>query len=154
MGIILVLVMIVVMLMPYIIGVILSAIIICLIRTKSISTIFKIIIIIIILLCIFIILITIINQKPNDLYREMKRINDNESLIGLSKEQVVELLGEPSKIYKDSDIGKEVYKYNAGHIFVEITFWGKTHWYVLSINFDETDKVESTLMKESLELVI
>ena len=136
---------------------ILSTLIICLIRTKSINKTFKILILIIILLCIFIILINIVHEKPNDLYIKMNGINNSKILIGLSKEQVVELLGEPTEIYKDRDIDKEVYMYHAGYRFREITWgkhtlWAKTYWYVFSINFDETDKVESTLMKQSSEL--
>ncbi len=48
----------------------------------------------------------------------MKEINDSQSIIGLLKKQVVELLGEPSKTRKSSN----VYLYNAGYIFKEVTW--------------------------------
>lgn len=35
-----------------------------------------------------------ISAKPDDTYVKMKEINENQSLIGLSKEQVIKLLGE------------------------------------------------------------
>ena len=73
----------------FIMCVILSAIIICLIRTKVISKTFKILIIITILLCVCIILTNIKSERPNNLYIEMKEMNDNQSLIGLSKEELL-----------------------------------------------------------------
>ena len=111
---------------PNIICAILLISIICLIKAKAISTTFKIIIPIIVVLLIFIIFINIYHQKNDDLYMKMNLINDNKTLIGLSKEQVVELLGEPEKTYK------QVYVYDAGYIFKEISFghhtiWAKTH---------------------------
>lgn len=133
------------------------------ITTKSIDITCKILIIIIIILCILLVFITLIHIKadrPNDLYIKMKRINDSQSMIGLSKEQVVELLGEPRKTHKSSNTDEEVYLYNAGHIFKEITWrdrftlWAKTYYYVFSVNFDKTDKVKSTLIEKSLKLYV
>ena len=86
----------------------------------------------------------------------MKGINDSQSIIGLSKEQVEELLGKPAKIRKSGSL----YLYNAGNIFKEINWrnrfslWSKTYYYVFSVKFDEADRVESTLMEESLELYV
>ncbi len=37
------------------------------------------------------------SAKPDDTYVKIKEINENQSLIGLSKEQVVKLLGERKK---------------------------------------------------------
>ena len=36
-----------------------------------------------------------LSEKPDKVYTEMKELNDSEKLIGLSKEEVIELLGEP-----------------------------------------------------------
>lgn len=102
------------------------------ITTKSIDITGKILIIIVCLLIVFVTLIHIKADRPSDLYIKMKTINDNQSMIGLSKKEVIELLEEPSKIHKSSNTGKEVYLYNAGNIFKEITWrarfslWAKT----------------------------
>ncbi len=133
--------------------------IIYIIRLKSIDITCKILIITIIILCVLILFITLIHiepDKPSELYTKMKKINDSQSIIGLSKEQVEELLGKPVKTHKSDSI----YLYNAGYIFKEVNWrrhfslWAKTYYYVFSVNFDETDKVESTLMEESLELCV
>ncbi len=133
--------------------------IIYVISSKSIDKTCKILIIAIIILCILIVFITLIHiepDKPSELYTKMKEINDSQSIIGSSKEQVEELLGKPCKTHKSGS----VYLYNAGHIFKEVNWknrfslWSKTYYYVFSVNFDETDKVESTWMKESLELYV
>lgn len=133
--------------------------IIYVIRLKSIDITCKILIILIIILCILIVFTTLIHikaDKPSELYTKMKGINDSQSIIGLSKEQVEELLGKPSKTRKSSN----VYLYNAGNIFKEVNWrnrfslWAKTYYYVFSVKFDETDKVKSTLMEESLELYV
>lgn len=91
-------------------------------------------------------------QNPDDLYLEMEQYDDNNSFIGLSKEEVVILLGEPddSTEYKDNTLH---YTYNAG-ILYEGVIWGKynifttKHYYDFSIDFDEDGKVESTSMRE------
>lgn len=128
--------------------------IIYVIRSKSIDITCKILIIIIIILCILIVFTTLIHIKadrPDELYSKMKEISDSQSIIGLSKGQVEELLGKPSKTDKSSS----VYLYNAGHIFKEVNWrekfslWSKTYYYVFFVNFDETDKVESTLLEEN-----
>ncbi len=129
------------------------------INSKSIDITCKILIIIIIILCILIVFTTLIHieaDKPSELYTKMKRINDSQSIIGLSKEQVEELLGKPVRTRKSSN----VYLYNAGKIVKEVNWrncfslWTKTYYYVFSVKFDETDEVESTLMEESLELYV
>lgn len=157
MGIILNLVILVAMLIPFIICVIVTAIVIILITTKAISKTFKIVIVLIVLLSIFIIVINIRHEEPNNLYIQMKQRNDNKSLVGLSKEQVAKLLGEPAKTHENTKINKDIYKYHAGQVVIKITLgkhtmWRETYWYILYINFDETNKVESTEMKESIEL--
>ena len=91
-------------------------------------------------------------QNPNDLYLEMEQYDNNNSLIGLSKDEIVELLGEPydSTEYNDNTV---YYTYNAG-ILYEGVIWGKhnifttKHYYDFLIKFDETGKVESTSMSE------
>lgn len=91
-------------------------------------------------------------QNPNDLYLEMEQYDDNNSLIALSKEEVVELLGEPydSTEYNDNTV---YYTYNAG-ILYEGVIWGKHNifttkrYYDFLIKFDETGKVEFTSMSE------
>lgn len=133
--------------------------IIYVISSKSIDITCKILIIIIIVLCTLIVFTTLIHieaDRPDKLYTKMKKINDSQSIIGLSKEQVEELLGKPGKTRKSSS----VYLYNAGHIFKDVNWrkkfslWSKTYYYVFFVNFDETDKVESTLLEESLELYV
>ena len=147
----------VVLLLVFVIPYLIIAAIVWLITTKLISKTFKILIVIIVLLCIFIMYITLVNIKTSDLYVKMKEINDSQKLIGLSEEEVIELLGEPEKTRIYSDVNKKVYLYNAGYIFKELslgryTILSKTYYQVLSINFDENGKVESTLLKYSLEL--
>lgn len=88
-------------------------------------------------------------EKPNDLYIEMQEINDNQKLIGLSKEQVVTLLGEPMEKYSD----EYNWRYNAGKITNGYFWCGRTiilddsYAYELRISFDENDKVEFTSIK-------
>lgn len=84
-------------------------------------------------------------EKTDDLYIQMKEINDSQRLIGLSKEQVVILLGEPMKQYSTDK--ENTYRYNAGVIYRETFFTKEGNGYILIINFDETDRVKSTSMK-------
>ena len=121
-----------------------------LIKTRLISKTFKIIITPIILLCAFIMLYNYKNETIDNLYIEMKEMVDNKSLIGLSEEEVVELLGEPRYKYTDRE-NKENYTYSAGKIFKE-WFWGRcysTKYYQLEMDFDERGKVEYVYIKES-----
>lgn len=121
-----------------------------LIKSNLISKTFKIIIIAIILFCVFIMLDNYENETIDNLYIEMNEMVDNKSLIGLSEEVVVELLGEPRYKYTDRE-NKENYTYSAGKVFKE-WFWGKcysTKYYQLEIEFDENGKVEYAYVKES-----
>ena len=45
------------------------------------------------------------SEKGDELYVKMKELNDNQSLIGLSLEEVVELLGKPKYEYNDKKNG-------------------------------------------------
>lgn len=133
--------------MPYIVGIILSAIIILLVRKKLIGKdkgfrilIYTIIIVVCVLLSCLVgyPIMEYFMAKPDKVYTEMKEINDSERLIGLSKEQVVELLGEP---YEKRD--NNLYIYDAGKITCYF-FFGESDFYDLFIWFDENDKVKST----------
>lgn len=138
-----------VILMPYIVCILLSTIIIWLITTKTIgSKTLKILIIMIILLYSTIILGNFKSETPDHLYIKMKEMNDNQSLIGLSEEEVVELLGKPEYKYNNRKEEK-TYVYYAGKIFKE-SYWGYSYshdYYELNMFFDENDKVEHTYIK-------
>lgn len=145
----------VVNLLPYILGIVISVIAICLIRKKIAGKDkkFRIVVyIIVIIVCVGIsvklepLWCEYASAIPDSTYVEMKRINDNKSLIGLSKEQVVELLGEPISSYtaKYSD-----YYYDAGEITNYIT-GGNRKSYVFQVCFDENDIVRSTSIAENV----
>ena len=122
--------------------------IIWVLKANSIRKIFKIIVIVITLLCVFIMLNNYRDETPDNLYTEMKEIDNNQNLIGLSKEVVVTLLGKPEDETTNRD-GKRIYEYFAGTIRKE-WFWGKcysTEYYEFSILFNENDKVEHTYIK-------
>ncbi len=85
-----------------------------------------------------------VSAKPDNTYIEMKKMNDNKSLIGISKEQIEELLGEKSDKYKD----KDTYYYSAGTITNYIT-GGHRKFYIFEVYFDENDIVKSTSIRES-----
>lgn len=126
-----------------------------LIEEKGISKDCKILIIIIILLVILIIFVNIYNEKSNDIYTKMNRINNDKSLIGMTKEEVIELLGKPESEFNNERA--RGYSYDAGYLTKEIhffghTFWLKTYYYEFIVYFDETDKVKSTLWQEPLRL--
>lgn len=88
------------------------------------------------------------NERPNELYREMKEISDKQDLISLSKKEVEELLGEPG--YKFNDETGNVYAYNAGKLDTGLflgniaIFFDCTYDCELRISFDENDKVNHT----------
>ena len=92
----------VILFFPYIIGIIISVIVICLVRKIMVGKEqeFRSVVFIVIVVCSFMSFTLtplwhkFASERPNDTYVKMKEINDNQSLIGLSKEQVVELLGE------------------------------------------------------------
>ena len=73
-------------------------------------------------------------------------MNDNKNLIGLSKKQIEELLGEKTDKYKDED--EDVYYYSAGTITNYIT-GGHRKFYIFEVYFDENDIVKSTSIRES-----
>ena len=141
-----------VILLPYIVGIILSAIIIFLIKRKIVIEERKYRkiknIVIVIWVSIFFISSPLwfnyVSERPDDTYIEMKKMNDNKSLIGLSKEQIVEMLGEKTDKYKNEDI----YLYSAGTITDYIT-GGHRKFYILKVYFDENDIVKSTSISES-----
>lgn len=132
---------------PYIIGAILSVIIIRLIRKKLIEKDRKLKILIYSIIIISCVIISrnlgysamqYLSTKPDKVYTEMKKINDSERLIGLSKDEVVTLLGNP-KENRDNNL----YIYHAGKI-TNYFFFGEREFYDLFIWFDENDRVKST----------
>ncbi len=139
-----------VILLPYIVGIILSTIIILLIKRKIEERKYIKIKNTVIVIWVGIFLISsplwfnYISARPDDTYIEMKKMNDNKSLIGLSKEQIEELLGEKTDKYKDED----VYYYSAGTITDYIT-GGHRKFYIFEVYFDENDIVKSTSICES-----
>lgn len=139
-----------VILLPYIIGIILSAIVIYIIKRKMVIEERKYIkiknMVIVIWLGIFLISVPswydYVSAKPDNTYIEMKKLNDNKSLIGLSKEQIEDLLGEKT------DKDKNIYYYSAGTITNYITA-GHRKFYIFEVYFDENNIVKSTLIRES-----
>ncbi len=140
--------------MPYIMGVILSVIIIMLTRKKLIekdNNFKNSIYVIIIILCIFVsrslgyLAMHYLSAIPDKVYTEMKEINDSERLIGLSKNEVLALLGIP----KENLDNNNLYIYRAGKI-TNYFFFGEKDFYDLFIWFDENDKVKSTKINLSL----
>ena len=133
--------------MPYIIGIVASIIIIYLIRKRLMgkNKIFKFFIYtIIVMLCVFIFrylgysVMLYLSEKPDKIYTEMQEINDSKELIGLSKEEVIALLGEPMESSTDS-----MYVYDAGTL-TNYLFLGEREFYDFFVFFDKNDKVKST----------
>lgn len=133
--------------MPYIIGIVISVIIIFLIRKKLKEKdknfkifVYAIIIIVCIIVCrnIGYTAMLYLSEKPDKVYTEMKELSDSEKLIGLSKEEVIELLGEPLKSSRDN-----LYIYDAGTL-TNYLFLGEKEFYDLFVWFDESDIVKST----------
>lgn len=111
------------------------------------KSIIKIILIAIILLGVFIMLYNY--EIIDNLYIEMNKIVDNKSLIGLSKEEVIELLGEPRYEYIGID-NTQNYTYSAGTASKQ-HFWSSEYnrkVYDLEIDFDKNGKVEYVYVKE------
>lgn len=98
-GILLVLYFLVILFFPYIIGIIISVIAMYLTRKKVKGEKQEILCTTVIVICSIAALgltplwYKFASERPDDTYVKMKKIEDNRSLIGLSKEQVVELLG-------------------------------------------------------------
>ncbi len=86
-----------------------------------------------------------ISAKPDKLYAKMKKINDSERLIGLSKEEAIALLGNPRKQQPTNNL----YIYDAGKTS-NYLFFGESEFYDLFIWFDENDRVKSTLIRPPL----
>ena len=90
MGFVFVLILLIIISIPYIICSVLAVGIIEIINTKGIkSKVIKILMIIIILSCICILLFNFKEERPDNLCTEMNEINDNQSLIGMSKEHLI-----------------------------------------------------------------
>ena len=132
--------------MPYIIGIIISIIIIFFIKKKLIvksknlkNFIYAIIIIVCIIVCrnLGYSVMQYLSEKPDKVYTEMKKLSDSEKLIGLSKEEVIELLGEPIESREN------LYVYDAGTL-TNYLLLGEREFYDLFIWFDENDIVKST----------
>ncbi len=124
------------------------------IKTTSISKTFKIILIIIISVCVCIMLINYRSETIDEKYIKINEIVNNESLIGLSEEEVVELLGEPGDKFTDNRLGFTFYEYGAGTIFEE-WFWGKcyqTKYYRLTILFDKNGIAKRASIKDITDL--
>lgn len=154
MSIFLILSLIITLFIPFIICGILAGVIIRIVLTKSIkSKGLKTLIIISIVFCVCMTVINIKEERPSEQYIKMQKIDNDNSLIGLSKEEVIALLGEPSYAKHIEKDGKEFYRYHAGSIDKGL-FLGKksllfdcSYGYVLNVYFDEHDKVSSTSMQ-------
>ena len=132
--------------LPYIIGIVISIIMVFFIRKKikdkdknSKIFIYTMIIIVSIMLCTNVgyPIMQYLSEKPDKVYTEMKELNDSEKLIGLSKREVMELLGEPINT-RDN-----MYIYDAGTL-TNYLFLGERESYYLFIWFDENDIVKAT----------
>lgn len=132
--------------MPYIIGIAISVIIIFLVRKKikgknknSRIFIYAIIIIVCIIVCrnLGYPIMQYLSEKPDEVYTKMKELNDSEKLIGLSKKEVIELLGEPINT-RDN-----MYIFDAGTL-TNYLFLGERESYDLFIWFDENNIVKAT----------
>ena len=136
-----------ILLIPVLIVVVIIIGLIFLIKTKQISKTFKIIIIALILFCAFFLFYDY--EIISDSYIEMNEMVDDKRLIGLSEEEVIELLGEP--IYKYIGIDNtQNYTYSAGTISKK-HFWSSEYnqkVYELNIDFDKNGKVEYVNIKE------
>ena len=148
MGFVFVLILLIIISIPYIICSVFAVGIIEIINTKVIkSKVIKILIIIIILSCICILLFNFKEERPDKLCTEMNEINDNQSLIGMSKEQVIELLGEPEYKINEENIH---YRYDAGSLdkglflFNTAILFDCSYGCRLWVNFDENGKVKHT----------
>ncbi len=93
-------------------------------------------------------------ERPDDLYLRMQEFDANNDLVGLTKQEVIQLLGKPRELDEDTNyMDLEYYTFSAGTIYEGI-IWGDinifttNHYYNYSVYFDETDKVEYTSLKE------
>ena len=112
----------------------------------------KIIVIVLIIKIIFSILSFFLKgERPDDLYRKMKNLHDNQTLIGLSKEEVIELLGQPE--YESNWHETTFYQYDAGSLDKGL-FWEnrtiifkRSYGWKFNVAFYKNDKVKSTSMQ-------
>ena len=77
----------------------------------------------------------------------MKELDDNQKLIGLSKKEIITMLGEPMERYSNENH----YWYNASNIYKGLILGDhniltESYWYVLNIIFDDVNIVEFTEM--------
>ena len=93
-------------------------------------------------------------EKPDELYLEMKEFNSTNNLEGLTKQEVIQLLGKPIELDEDTNyMDLDYYTFRAGTIYEGI-IWGDfnvfttKHYYYYSVEFDESGKVESTSFRE------
>lgn len=113
-----------------------------------------IVVVIVIVLCVLIYSLEKSNKKefPDNLYIKMSEMNDNKSLIGLSEEEIIDLLGTPVDKLVDKTHLKNYtyYTYEAGYTFK--SFLGNTYgkkWYDFIVLLDENSVVKYTYIKES-----
>lgn len=121
-------------------------------KTETISKTVKIILIVIISVCLCIMISDYSDEIIDEKYITRNEMVDNNSLIGLSEEEVIALLGEPASKNTYQLYGKNYtyYDYGAGTIREE-WFWGKyysTKYYELNIMFDENGIVKDAYVKE------
>lgn len=136
-----------ILLIPVLIVVAIIIGLIFLIKTKQISKTFKIIIIALILFCAFFLFYDY--EIISDSYIEMNEMVDDKRLIGLSEEEVIELLGEPMIEYRGID-NTQNYTYSAGTTSKK-HFWSREYnrkVYELEIDFDKNGKVKYAYVKE------
>lgn len=122
------------------------------IKTTSINKTLKIILIISISVCACIMLSNYSDEIMDETYIEMNELVENESLIGLSEDAVVELLGEPEakSTYKKQEKNYTNYRYSMGKVREE-WFWGRcytTKYYRLNIICNEDGIVESVNIQD------
>ncbi len=130
---------------PYVIGIIISIIVIFVIRRKVAVQDRRAICISAIVVTMYIstlfepIWYNYVSARPDDTYIKIKKINDSEKLMGLSKEEVITQLGKP----ESTEVHDSVYRYDAGEKTSYVGFGGHTY-YKLYVKFDENSKVKST----------
>ena len=133
---------------PYIIFIGILLLIIWAITTKKIaSKTIKIVMIMVILLYAIVIIGTFKTETSDGKYKKFKQLNDNQSLIGVSAEEVIKVLGKPEKEYGEEK--EKRYEYYGGKM-TKKSYWGflaSSEYYEFYIAFDESGKVKSTLMR-------
>ncbi len=82
-----------------------------------------------------------ISEMPDRTYEKMQEVYEEQRLIGLTKEEVTNLLGEPKYTYKDAE--EDFYVFDAG----EIVHFFSVDTYKLTVYFDTDNKVERTTLK-------